>query len=357
MLGCKKIITISIVSLLTACAGNPKIEVNTESGEKPAFTVQGSPEILKAPNNQVALASFRVVFITEGKRRQTSENSGRWGSSGDVASAATVKTVLSGVDGSLMQNITDAAYNNFTTALTEKGYQIVPMDQVVANAEFKDLEKRSNGSSDSALKTVGKLFVDDKEDSSQYPTYSPTGLPLIDSSFLCKQIEPLYDNLCLPKVADNLGVPVMHVSYVVDFSSFDSSAKAGTDFSSNSNYANAEVTTGQHLHLKPGETGIKVIEPSGKFVAFFLDVPNAYQTTQAFGESVEATSTTDKVVSGFSNVMGFLGGMSGGTSRSNSTVTYEMQAQPEIYQDMVSNMIAASSKELAWTMEYFREAK
>jgi hypothetical protein len=357
MLSCKKILTLSIVSLLTACAGNPKIDAVTETGDKPAFNMQGSTDVLKAPDNQVALASFRVVFITEGKRRQTSENSGRWGSSGDVASAATVKTVLSGVDNNLMQSITDTAYHNFTTALTEKGFQIVPMDQVVANTEFKDLNKRSNGTTDSTLKTVGKLFVDDKEDSSQYPTYSPTGLPLIDSSFLCKQMEPLYDSLCLPKVADNLGVSVMHVNYVIDFSSFDSSAAAGTDFSSNSNYANAEVTTGQHLHLKPSETGIKIFNQSGDFIAFYLDAPNPYQTTQAYGESVEATSTTDKVVSGFSNVMGFLSGASGGTARSNSTVTYEMQAQPEIYQDMVSNILMASSKELAWTMQYYRNSK
>tara|TARA_R110002167_G_scaffold79043_4_gene218436 strand:+ start:1461 stop:2534 length:1074 start_codon:yes stop_codon:yes gene_type:complete len=357
MLGCKKILTISFVSLLTACAGNSKIEVNTESGEKPAFDMNGSVDVLQKTDNQVALASFRVVFITEGKRRQTSENSGRWGSSGDVASSATVKTVLSGVDNNLMQNITDAAYNNFTSALTEKGFQVVPMAQVLASSEFKDLAKRGNGSTDSTLKTVGKLFVDDKEDSSQYPTYSPTGLPLIDSSFFCKQMEPLYDNLCLPKVANDMGVSVMHVNYVVDFSSFDSSAKSGTNYSSNSNYANAEVSTGQNLHLKPQETGIKVISKSGDSVVFTLSSPNPYQTTQAFGESVEATSTTDKVVSGFANVMGFLGGASGGTARSDSTVTYEMQAQPDIYKDMVSNILMASSKELAWTMNYYRNTK
>lgn len=359
MFSCRKIFTVSMVSVfLSACAGNSKIEVNTESGEKPAFEVlSGSTDIIKNTSNQIAIASFRVVFITEGKRRQTAENTGRWGSSGDVSTSATIKTTLSGVDNSLMQTITDYAYANFTKELTGKGFQIIPMEQVVANSEFKDIAKRDVGSSDSTLKTVGKLFVDDKEDSSQYPTYSPKGLPLLDSSFFCQQLQPLYDNLCLMKVASNLGVPVMHVNYVVDFSSFESSARAGTDYLNDKHYADAKVSTGQNIHLKPIETGIKIISTSGSELALTLSSENPYQSNKAFGESVEATSTTDKAVSGFANVMGFLGGASGGTTRSNSTATYEMQAKPEIYQSMVNNMLAASSKEIAWTMEYYRNSK
>lgn len=358
MLAGKKILALLAASiLLSACGGTPKITKNTESNGKPAFKIEGSGDTLKESNAQLAIASFRVIFITEGQRRQAAENTGRWGSSGDVSSVATVKTILSGVDSDLMQNITDAAYQNFTNSLTEKGFELVSMDQVVNNAEFKKLDKRANGQIDSSLKTVGKLFVDNKEDITQYPTYSPSGLPLLDPSFLCIELAPLYDNLCLTKVADNLGVPVVHVNYVVDFSSFDSSADAGRNFLTNSNFATAEVTTGQHIHLNPNESGIKIIGKSGNSLALILDEQNPFQTSQAFGESVDATSTTDKAVSGFANVMGFLGGVSGGKTRSNSTATYEMKAQPEVYQEMVNNMLTASSKEIAWSMEYFRDTQ
>ena len=85
------------------------------------------------------------------------------------------------------------------------------------------------------------------------------------------------------------------------------------------------------------------------------DLP--YQGTEAFGESIEATSGTDKAVSGFKNALGALGAMSGGTARSDSTVTYEMQAQPNIYQARVNELLNASTQEMIWGLEYFRDKK
>lgn len=346
----KKILTLSFVALLTACAGN-KAVVNPETGDKPAFNISGSPTFFKQADNQVALASFRVVFVTEGKRRQTAETRGRWGSKGDTSSSATVKTVLSGVDNDLMQTITDTAYADFVKAITEKGFQVVPMEQVVANPAFEKLKKRDNGVENVALKKVGKLFIDDKEDLSQYPTYSPTGLPLIDTALFCKHIGPLGNPICLKEAVNKLGTVALHVNYVVDFSSFESSSKAGTDFAANSRYANAKVSAGQHLHLKPGKSGISVMGQGQSEFMFTLDGQNPYQTNQPFGESVEATSATDKAVSGFANVAGFFSD----SAKSNKTVTYEMQAQPEVYKNIVIGMLAASSKELALNMEHYKK--
>ncbi len=347
----KKILTLSFVALLTACAGN-KAVVNPETGDKPAFNISGSPTFFKQADNQVALASFRVVFVTEGKRRQTAETRGRWGSKGDTSSSATVKTVLSGVDNDLMQTITDTAYADFVKAITEKGFQVVPMEQVVANPAFAKIKKRENGVENVAMKKVGKLFIDDKEDLSQYPTYSPTGLPLIDTTLFCKHIGSLGNPICLKDAVNKLGTVALHVNYVVDFSSFESSSKSGKDFAANSSYANAKVSTGQYLHLKPGKSGISVMGQGQSEFMFTLDGQNPYQTNQPFGESVEATSATDKAVSAFANVAGFF---SESTKRSDSTVTYEMQAQPEVYKNIVSGMLAASSKELALNMEHYKK--
>jgi len=34
-----------------------------------------------------------------------------------------------------------------------------------------------------------KMFVDNKADLKQYLIYSPTGLPLLEETFMCKQLE------------------------------------------------------------------------------------------------------------------------------------------------------------------------
>lgn len=154
-----------------------------------------------------------------------------------------------------------------------------------------------------------------------------------------------------------MGVTLLHVSYVVDYSSFDSSAKAGKRFETNSVYASAKVSTGQNIHLLPGKTGLLAISPKGKELYFTLATDNPYQGVRAFGETLEATSTTDKAVSGFKNTMGMLSAVAGGSSSSDSTVTYEMQAKPAIYQAIVNDMLTASSQEMVWGLEYFKDKK
>ncbi len=349
----KLLITSAVTALLVGCGGGNTLPQNAESAAKPAFNTAGDPSFLKG-DAEIAIASFRVVFITEGQKMQAAADKGRWGSSGKASSTATVKTKLTGVDGALMQQITDQAYANFSQNLVEQGFSVLPLQQVTNNPEFKKLDKRDNGQADSALSSAKEMMMGKKSSLNEYPVYSPTGLPLLGESFLCKQLEPLFKSICLPKVASALGMTTLHVAYVVDFSSFESSARAGKSYTTNSVYANAKVSTGQNLHLKPQNTGIVAINNKGKEVALYLNQDNPYQGERAFGESVEATSTTDKAVSGFKNALGALSAVSGGTARSDSTVTYEMQAQPEIYQAMVNDLLKASSNELAWSLEYFR---
>lgn len=352
----KLLLAAAISTTLLGCSSNNTLPQTTEAGNKPAFITSGSTDLLKN-ESQLAIASFRVLFINEGQRTQASADKGRWGSSGKASSTATVKTVLTGVDSALMQKITDQAYENFTQNLTQQGFSVLEKQQLVSDEAFKKLDKRDNGQANAALNSAKKMLTGNTSNLNHYPTYSPTGLPLLDESFLCKQMEPLYKSICLPKVASSLGMTVLHVAYVVDFSSFESSSKAGVNYATNSIYASAKVNTGQNIHLKPGNTGLVVINAKGKELALLLDQDNPYQGTEAFGESIEATSGTDKAVSGFKNALGALGAMSGGTARSDSTVTYEMQAQPNIYQARVNELLNASTQEMIWGLEYFRDKK
>lgn len=352
----KLLIAAAITASLVGCGGNQTLPSTNDSGEKPSFQTSGNPAGVKA-DQPIAIASFRVLFVTEGKRTQTAADKGRWGSTGKAKSSATIKTTLTGVDSELMQQITDNAYRNFSQGLTAQGFNLLPLDKVTTNKAFQKLEKRENGQSESALKAMKKMFVDNKADLKQYPIYSPTGLPLLEETFMCKQLDPLFQSLCLPKVASDMGVTLLHVSYVVDYSSFDSSAKAGKRFETNSVYASAKVSTGQNIHLLPGKTGLLAISPKGKELYFTLATDNPYQGVRAFGETLEATSTTDKAVSGFKNTMGMLSAVAGGSSSSDSTVTYEMQAKPAIYQAIVNDMLTASSQEMVWGLEYFKDKK
>lgn len=344
----KKYVTLlSLPLFLMACSGNKSLPETTEAGTKPAFSVHNGDTDIAGDSQKLAIASYKVIFITGGSKKEVAADTGRWGSTGKTESSATIRTRLKNIDSQLMQNITDKAYENFRQSLESKGFEVLDMQQVASNKEFEDLKKRDNGGDFDELLKAHKTNVYD------FPTFSPTGLPLIASSFFCKD-GAISANLCLNKVAGNLGTTVVHVLQVVDFSSFDANSNVGKDYFTNKVYSEAKVSAGQNLHLLPGFTGLSLVNKKGKTLTLILDEDNPYQGPRAFGESVEATSTGDKVASGIGNALGFLSGISGGKARSNSTATYEIQAKPEVYEAMVGDMLAASGKELAWTLAQYR---
>lgn len=116
-----------------------------------------------AKSNRVAVAGFRVVFVTHNEARafvRASYMPGR-----DTGSArAKMEVDLKGVDDATLQAITDRAYALFLEQLKAAGREVVPAEQMQASfAAFKTTEAMPQEVKTGLLK--GKAF-------------SPKGLPL-----------------------------------------------------------------------------------------------------------------------------------------------------------------------------------
>jgi hypothetical protein len=116
-----------------------------------------------AKSNRVAVAGFRVVFVTHNEARafvRASYLPGR-----DTGSArAKMEVDLKGVDDATLQAITDQAYTLFLDQLKAAGREVVPLAEMQASfAAFKSMPSGPQEVSSGLLR--GKAF-------------SPTGMPL-----------------------------------------------------------------------------------------------------------------------------------------------------------------------------------
>lgn len=116
-----------------------------------------------AKSNRVAVAGFRVVFVTHNEARafvRASYMPGR-----DTGSArAKMEVDLKGVDDATLQAITDRAYALFLDQLKAAGREVVPVSEMTASfAAFKSVP--------SVPQDVDSGFLRGK-------AFSPTGMPL-----------------------------------------------------------------------------------------------------------------------------------------------------------------------------------
>jgi hypothetical protein len=114
-----------------------------------------------AKTNRVAVAGFRVVFVTHNEARAFSRASYLPGGVERGSASAKMEVDLVGVDDATMQAITDKAYKLFIEQLKAAGREVVEVDQA-AYAEFKTMPSPSEVKA-GLLK--GKAF-------------SPSGMPL-----------------------------------------------------------------------------------------------------------------------------------------------------------------------------------
>lgn len=116
-----------------------------------------------AKTNRVAVAGFRVVFVTHNEARAISRASYLPGGVETGTAKAKMEVDLQGVDDATLQAITDKAYADFLAQLKAAGRELVPSDQMQAAwANFK---------ATAAPQAVSQGLLKGK-------AFAPTGMPL-----------------------------------------------------------------------------------------------------------------------------------------------------------------------------------
>lgn len=322
----KKIILSAVMlALITACAG---------IGGGGSAKVVEPTAITNAKNfagqNTVLIGEFSVTFVTFDKTSATAKSSMFSSDTGYASSA--IRAKLAGVPDEVMQNITDAAYQDFTAGLRANGYTIGDESALTGNPTWQKIKY-----DDSPRKTTSSFKMvtgGSREDA----TFAPTGKKLISKNIGGMLPYQVYD------AAGQLQLPIINANYVVHFVYFGSETEYRSNAYSDIKGAeySAEVSVGQGIQVVPG-SGINWMrgvtstfnDPNGQLlIQAPVVIPGAY------GKSEDSTSGLQKAANVFSSV---LGAVSGGSS---SAKDINITANPNEYKAKASAALTEANKRL-----------
>ena len=292
----------------------------------PGMALAGDTALLKVTGKDAvtgataaAIGSFNIGFIFQ-STDQTKSTGGMIGAFGGVTNA---KSVLAGVTPQMMQTIVDAAYADFISQLTAAGISVKDPVSVFAAPELA----KPHGQ-------VSPLDINvalEKGSKGKATYVKPTALPtmiLVPGDFVSSgmssmglMMESGQAMYALANYAKASGVPVIDVSYVIDFS--DQKRPGSFSFGGIEVNANVSVTK--------GFSRMTLLGPNGKTATVTLN--QGISVDGDFIQKKDATSGTSKTVQTVANVGGGLmaamgaGGMMFGKSRK-----YEFDAKPGNYE-------------------------
>lgn len=298
--------------------------------KKPDPLLLENTEVI-AGENRVLLGDFRIKFITFDKSSAKSESPMFSSDSGYAKS--TLRAKLVGVSESVMQEITDTAYQDFISQLKNAGYSIENEKTLTSNSLWKDIDTEKGPIKvDSSF----KAWTGGTEEST---TLSPSGKSLLEFSMGNTMPYNVY------AAADEIGMPIVNVNYTVHFVYFgsetDYKANAHTDIKG-AEYS-AEVSLGQGIQVVPGSN----VEFSRGLTSTFSH-PNAtisigapVVVPGAYGSNEDATSGAQKAANVFSSIVGIFSGSSQSATEINIT------ADPAIYAANAKKALIGANKRIA----------
>jgi len=140
-----KIFTLSLVVLLAACSVSAKQGVASKETRSGGFMGLSTNENFQVDTkdafkgaNNVIIASFKVGF-NESKKEQQKAGGGLLG--GGFGGKSTGNVKLLGIDNSVRQSITEAAYADFVAKLQAQGINVVDRSAYVASEAYKGAKK------------------------------------------------------------------------------------------------------------------------------------------------------------------------------------------------------------------------
>lgn len=282
----------------------------------------------------VAIGAFNVGFIFE-STDQTKSTGGLMGAFGGTTKA---KSTLVGVTPEMMQKVADAAYADFVSQLTAAGLTVKDPAAVFAAPELAKphgqaspldvgimLEKKSKGKATyvkaSALPTLIMVPGD----------FQGSGMSSIGLSMDAGQASSALSNY-----AKAAGVPVIDVTYLIDFS--DQKRPGAFSFGGG-------LSVNANLSVTPGFSRMTVLGPNGKTVTVTLT--EGISVDGEFVEKHDASSGTAKTTQAAANVAGgIMAAMGHGGMMFGKTRKFEFQAKPGNYEDGAAKAASLANQRL-----------
>lgn len=286
--------------------------------EQPALKVQDKGALQGA--TQVAVAAFNVGFIFE-SIDATAATGGLMGAFGGTTKA---KSALVGVTPAMMQQITDAAYADFTAKLAAAGMTVADPAAVFADAGFAKVK---------GIASPADINIALEKGSKGKATYyKPSVLPIqvmVPGDFVGSGMTSMGMNMTagqnayqLATYAKGAGMPVVDVTYLIDFSD----QKRPGAFSFGGLKVNA------NLSIVPTYSRTTVIGANGKTNTLTVGQPVSVEGD--FIEVADASSGFDKTSQTAANVAGGVAAVLGfGGLRFGKTRKFEFTAKPGNYEE------------------------
>lgn len=281
----------------------------------------------------VAIGAFNVGFIFE-STDQTKATGGMIGAFGGTTKA---KSTLVGVTPEMMQKVADAAYADFVGQLTAAGLSVQDPAAVFAAPELAKphgqvspldvgimLEKKSKGKATyvkaSALPTLIMLPGD-----FQGSGFSSMGLSM----------EAGQASYALSNYAKAAGVPVIDVTYLIDFSD---QKRPGA-------FSLGGISVNANLSVTPGFSRMTVLGANGKTVTVTLT--EGISVDGDFIDKRDASSGTAKTTQAAANVAGgLMAAMGHGGMMFGKTRKFEFNAKPGNYETGATKAASLANQRL-----------
>ncbi len=270
--------------------------------------------------SQLAIAAFTVGFIFE-STDQTKSSGGLMGAFGGATKA---KSELTGVTPAMMQQIADAAYADFVRQLSAAGYTVAAPASVFASPDFAKVKGQP------APLDINIALEKGSKGKAAY--YKPTALPqllILPGDFVGSGLSSIGLNMSAAQTQYNLanyaktaGMPVVDVTYLIDFSS----QKRPGAFSFGGLQVNANVS------VTPGFSKITVLGANGKTTN--LTLKQGQSVDGEFIDKQDASSGFDKTSQAVGNVAGGMAAALGfGGLGFGKTRKFKFVAKPGNYEE------------------------
>lgn len=336
---------LAVAVMLASCGGTSMATGVTKRAEakdgyfglvKVADIKTQTPAAFKG-KNKVVIGVFAVGFDVE-KADSNKAGGGLMGNGFGGKSSAYSK--LTGVDNATFAAITEAAYKDFVAKLKAAGYDVVPSEQLLASATFAKAATYDNP----YIASSGGILTAKNETRYFTPAEFGKNRSLqMDLGSVTGGFAFANGGMAAATYAQESGIPVLSVSYRVDYANTDGH---GSKWSMSSS-----IQLGQGLTL---EEGGKVSIIGGQMSSFSSNIGNVslgqpITSEKEFATVVDSTTGTDKGLQVAANVIGVIGGV--GT---NSKRNYTVEANEAKYKAGAMDVLSQANGALVGKMQSLR---
>ena len=297
------------------------------------------PAAFKAAK-QVVIGSFKVGFINYNK---ATAKSGGGFLSRDKESRVVLRSKLEGLAPEHMQAIVDDIYADFSAQLKNQGYEVLDRSTLTALPAFTSISGSPSPFSVDGVSVVPQA---------QALYFAPTGQTVVEINgeanrgagfsglaSIGSRIGSANATIALQEIAEKNKLAILNVHYIVNFVNAEGTGGYSQQITS--------VSLNQGLTVMPGSSVSIVTGYQSTFSTKngSLSLSKAVASNEQFGEFAETTSSLEKAAGVFSMVTGAL---SGGSS--SNTGEYTVNANPQTYQKIATDLLKASNAGFASSM-------